>query len=602
MKATRWADAARRKGDGPTGAKAAWRGVLARFDSKESVRLLLEAGVLGRSLPVDPVMPITPRILVLVPHQDDEGIGCAGTLMIAAREGAQIRIVYYTDGRTGLGGMDPGAVSAARKQEARRAWARVPNTELIFLDRPNGETEPPPEAVSALAGLIGEFDPTAIFLPTFIEEPPEHRMLTDWLLAAAETAPLAGREIWGYQITTNLPGNALVDVSGVERRKYRLNRKWRSQNALYDYAELTRARDIANSYFMKGGRFLKRPAASAELFLRFPAEEYVSLARAFSRLPDGSAETGEPSPDRTEPDFFVIGLQKSGSYWLTAILDAHPEIRCFPSRPGHADGTGEAHLFDNLARLRSDYPSFRASMKRKLEGRWADIVASHDPPEPGAEEERLIKAIRDRFAEYCDEQRRLHRARFVGEKTTEYAHHLDLLDRLFPAATKICVLRDPRDRVVSFHHHQVRKRRRGADEPIDAEFVDAYLERVEADYDGLLAHPERCVVVTYEELHADPVPEVRSMLEAIGADASPETAAACLRAASFDVVSREQGSGDGPSHFRKGQVGTWREELPAELAERIQTRLAERTRRLEEVFGLDLRAYRTTSDARSAVS
>src|SRR2546426_12131813 len=43
------------------------------------------------------------RVLVLAPHMDDEVLGCGGTLLQHARVGAQLTIVYLTDGRKGHG-------------------------------------------------------------------------------------------------------------------------------------------------------------------------------------------------------------------------------------------------------------------------------------------------------------------------------------------------------------------------------------------------------------------------------------------------------------------------------------------------------------------
>ena len=36
------------------------------------------------------------------------------------------------------------------------------------------------------------------------------------------------------------------------------------------------------------------------------------------------------------PDFLIVGLQKCGTYWLTALLDSHPEISSLPPLPGGA--------------------------------------------------------------------------------------------------------------------------------------------------------------------------------------------------------------------------------------------------------------------------
>ena len=40
------------------------------------------------------------RIIAIAPHPDDELIGCGGFLISKKNEGAQIGIIYLTDGRS----------------------------------------------------------------------------------------------------------------------------------------------------------------------------------------------------------------------------------------------------------------------------------------------------------------------------------------------------------------------------------------------------------------------------------------------------------------------------------------------------------------------
>lgn len=45
--------------------------------------------------------PGAQKVLVLAPHMDDETIGCGGTLALHAQRGAQITVMFLTDGRNG---------------------------------------------------------------------------------------------------------------------------------------------------------------------------------------------------------------------------------------------------------------------------------------------------------------------------------------------------------------------------------------------------------------------------------------------------------------------------------------------------------------------
>jgi len=569
----------------------AWHYVISGVGSREGLRYLLDANLFGRSFDHELLrVPPGDRILVLVPHQDDEGIGAAGTLIRSARAGKEIRLVYYTDGASGHGELHRDEVSRLRYGEARRAWRGLAQR-LDFIGVPTGSPGVPARAVDRLVEIVEEFRPTTVFVPTFLEEPFEHRILNRWLLEAADRVPVDELDVWGYQITARAPGTAVVDITDVWRRKRRLNRAWSTSNTNFDYGHLAMGQDIANAMYLKGTKVVKSTAPHAEVFHRFSGREYLELCRRLFALEDSVEESlrNETPP----PDFLVVGMQKSGTYWLTALLDAHPQIRCFPSRPGGGDGTGEAHLFDIMARLHGDPESFRRSMSRKLGGYFADLVEG-PLPEGEAERAELRVAVSARFARYCDEQRRLHGKTFVGEKTTETVHHLDLVEELLPGVRKVAILRDPRDRVVSFHYHEARKGRR-TDGPIRPEDVDAYVERVRIDYEGLLGVRDPYLVLTYEELSRSPVPTLVRLLRFLDAYASEDHARAMLAQASFErLAERDRGVEDAGSHYRKGVVGDWSAELDEASAERMVGALEPLTARIEERFGLDLSSYRAS--------
>jgi LmbE family N-acetylglucosaminyl deacetylase len=551
-------------------AKTTFEQLLREVTAPAVAERLLSQGLIGDDLPRTVGPPSGRRILVLAPHQDDEIIGAGGTFILCARGGATFEVIYYTDGATPAGGMKPQDVSRWRADEARQVWRRLAGVTPTFWNYPNRADAMAADAPRRLARAIEHFRPDTIFVPVLLEQPVEHRRMTELLLAADRLHRLdSDIEIWGYQITTRLPGNAAVDITSVWRRKYALNRRWATQNAYMDYAHLAMGRDIANTYYLKGRKHPRRAAAHAEVFLAFPAPEYLDLARSVIPPPDSRAGRPKPPP----PDFLIVGMQKSGSYWLTALLDAHPDIRCFPSRPGHADGTGEAHLFDLLALIDRDFPRFRKSMATKLGGLFAPVVPDA-PPATEAERQRIGKKLRRRFDEFCQLQRERSGKRLVGEKTTETVHHPELVDELYPGIRKVCIVRDPRDRVVSFLFHQQRKYGLYAEGLSQAE-VDDYIDRVRRDYIGLLRMSEPVHVLTYEGLSASPDREAAALFEFLGAEATPPIVESAVHAGAFENLSgRPRGMADVKSHFRKGVPGDRR-------------------------FGLELDFYRT-SDSRSS--
>src|SRR5258705_86546 len=75
--------------------------------------------------------PESGKILVLAPHMDDEVLGCGGTIARHAQAGADVTVIFLTDGRRGIGtiaalpeperGRRERELVDTRKQEARRA-------------------------------------------------------------------------------------------------------------------------------------------------------------------------------------------------------------------------------------------------------------------------------------------------------------------------------------------------------------------------------------------------------------------------------------------------------------------------------------------------
>src|SRR5882757_7184185 len=65
----------------------------------QSSGLLQTSGVYNRTAMV--WAPGRERVVVLAPHMDDETIGCGGTLALHAQRGAEITVVFMTDGRAG---------------------------------------------------------------------------------------------------------------------------------------------------------------------------------------------------------------------------------------------------------------------------------------------------------------------------------------------------------------------------------------------------------------------------------------------------------------------------------------------------------------------
>ncbi|WP_108995780.1 bacillithiol biosynthesis deacetylase BshB2 [Paenibacillus agaridevorans] len=110
------------------------------------------------------------RILVLLPHPDDEAYGMSGTLALYVREGAQVTYGCLTLGEMGRNmGVPPFAsrvtLPAIRKLELEEACRAIGIQDLRlpgFHDK-TIEFEEPELLESVIAGLLDEVRPTLVF-------------------------------------------------------------------------------------------------------------------------------------------------------------------------------------------------------------------------------------------------------------------------------------------------------------------------------------------------------------------------------------------------------------------------------------------------------
>ena len=124
--------------------------------------------------------PTNARAMVFAPHPDDETIGCGGTIARKIAAGAEVHVVFMTDGS--LSHSEAGTLSAiemamARRAEAVSACARlgIPPERLIFLDHSDGRLEAvAAEAAAQVADLFARVMPTEVFMPYVRDRHADH--------------------------------------------------------------------------------------------------------------------------------------------------------------------------------------------------------------------------------------------------------------------------------------------------------------------------------------------------------------------------------------------------------------------------------------------
>ena len=247
----------------------------------------------------------------------------------------------------------------------------------------------------------------------------------------------------------------------------------------------------------------------------------------------------------------VLGVRRSGTTLLRVILDRSSEL-AIPD---------ESYIVPQLARRHPspvDPAAFTAELRRQP--RIAELGISVDEVaarlRPGMTSGEAIGAVFETYAAARGKQR-------WGDKTPLYMQHLPLLERLFPEALYVHLIRDGRDAAVSLlAMPEGTYTRTWAHPSRQAEFACQWLTEVEAGRAlGVRVGPARYLEVRYEELVAEPERVVRTICEFAEL---PFEASMLEYAGSVDVSEKphHQGLREPPTAGRRD----WRRELSPEDA------------------------------------
>lgn len=251
------------------------------------------------------------------------------------------------------------------------------------------------------------------------------------------------------------------------------------------------------------------------------------------------------------PVFFVAGLPRSGTTWLQQMLNAHPELLCL----------GESHFMNDV--VPDIYNVLWSYTKKREKGSrtWAPGVVGPQPAHMGPVFKMAFAALAAANLGSKD----LSKLVTIGEKNPDNLYNVQRIWRIYPEAKIVHIIRDPRDGAISGF---ARFRPRLPEEMSRSEYVDAYsrdwVSRIETA--RKIAEGKAYMEIRYEDLHADTVECARSVFRFIGASDALEPVNAAIDASSFERLSggRKQGERDATSHYRRGEVGGWRDEMAAD--------------------------------------
>jgi len=154
------------------------------------------------------------RALILAPHPDDDVFGMGGTIKKIASSNVTVTVAYFCDGSSGTpeGKIDKNLIGK-RKEEAKAAGKILGVSEQVFFGYHDGKLAAGGSSIRALVDLIERKNPDIIFLPSFLDNHPDHRIVNEILINALSEKDLDDLPIWGYEVWTPSYINRYSDIS-----------------------------------------------------------------------------------------------------------------------------------------------------------------------------------------------------------------------------------------------------------------------------------------------------------------------------------------------------------------------------------------------------
>jgi LmbE family N-acetylglucosaminyl deacetylase len=189
---------------------------------------------------------MTDRILVVAPHPDDETLGCGGTLLRMASEGAQIAWLLVTSIWENDGFSSE--FIAKRKTEIAKVRDAYGFCEVYALDLPTRrlDTYPVAELVAEFSKVFKAYQPSEVFLPHRRDVHTDHRAVFDAGAACAKWFRYDSvRRVFAYETLSEteftldsqppFAPNFFVDITNFLERKLEIMSVYQSEMSEFPF-------------------------------------------------------------------------------------------------------------------------------------------------------------------------------------------------------------------------------------------------------------------------------------------------------------------------------------------------------------------------------
>ncbi|OPX56589.1 N-acetylglucosaminyl deacetylase, LmbE family [Oceanospirillum multiglobuliferum] len=179
------------------------------------------------------------KALVLIPHPDDESIGCGGLLALLAERGTPVHVVLVSDG-SGAGGLPEGA-GLVRQHELSQAL-NVLGASITYecLGLPDGSLSQVEGLQAKIQASIDRFQPSVLVAPWMQDMHPDHAATGYAALRAHQDRPLSQGVLF-YEVWTPLTANLILNISQVWPKKQKALEQHKTALSCGDYLRATEA-------------------------------------------------------------------------------------------------------------------------------------------------------------------------------------------------------------------------------------------------------------------------------------------------------------------------------------------------------------------------
>lgn len=214
------------------------------------------------------------KVLVLAPHQDDEIIGCGGTLVKLKELGCSIDICFLTDGAELS---NPVNSITTRDKESDLVCSEL-KAKKYNLGIDNIGLGVSKEKINQLVEILNN-DWDVIFAVWPLDNPPKHRLCSYVFGKALQQSNYQG-QVALYAVHTNLLPNFYSDISLKLDKKHELLSLYESQLKSQNYSHMSKGMDAWNSRFLE----VSSEERYIEVFMKIPAVAYNDFQDIYEKV------------------------------------------------------------------------------------------------------------------------------------------------------------------------------------------------------------------------------------------------------------------------------------------------------------------------------